>query len=216
MLNPLKLLASAFLIVGVAGCGGDENTPSGGAAGGSEGGAAAGSGSSPGGASSASGSASGGLSASGGSASNEAGMTSGGGTAGGSATGGHCSPGTPQPAINFIGGTIDKCNSVSGVSGGDELHILDIALTTPVGPGQTFAFSVDMKAPEGDYEMYGTDRECGDVGEPLSRVHVTGNGIICHEVKPTTETYSHLIWVWHTAGEMKNTTLCESGTCPAR
>lgn len=50
---------------------------------------------------------------------------------------------------------------------------------------------------------------------PASSVHVTGNGIICHEVKPVTGTYSHMIWVWRVAAEMKDTVICESGTCPA-
>jgi len=114
----------------------------------------------------------------------------------------------------LFGNTINPCSSISGLPS-DANYVLDIALTTPVGPGQTFAFSVDMHAPEGDFEMYGATSLCGAVGELLSTVHVTGDGILCHEVKPMTGTYSHMIWVWHTAGEMKNTAICESGTCPA-
>jgi hypothetical protein len=137
-----------------------------------------------------------------------------GGMSGGAATAGHCTPGTPQPAFNLFGNAINPCSSISGLPS-DANYVLDIALTTPVGPGQTFAFSVDMHAPEGDFEMYGATSLCGAVGELLSTVHVTGDGILCHEAKPMTGTYSHMIWVWHTAGEMKNTAICESGTCPA-
>ena len=64
--------------------------------------------------------------------------------------------------------------------------------------------------------MYGATRECGDVGEKLSTVHVKGNGILCHEVKPVTGTYSHMIWVWRVIAGMKDTAVCESGTCPAQ
>ena len=94
--------------------------------------------------------------------------------------------------------------------------MLDIALTTPTGPGQTYAFSADMKSPEGDFDVYGTTSECGTPGDLLSTGHVTGDGIVCHEVKPVTGTYSHLIWVWHEGGEAVTMALCESGTCPAR
>jgi hypothetical protein len=73
-----------------------------------------------------------------------------------------------------------------------------------------------MGAPEGDFDVYGTTEECGAVGEKLSTVHVLGNGVVCHAVKPVTGTYSHLIWVWHTAGEMKIMAMCEAGTCPAK
>jgi hypothetical protein len=104
---------------------------------------------------------------------------------------------------------------VNGLTG-HVSHLLDIELPKPIGPGDSFAFSVDMGAPEGDFEVYGATSKCGDVGEKLSTVHVLGDGIVCHAVAPTTDTYSHLIWVWRVAAEMKDVAMCESGTCPAR
>jgi hypothetical protein len=218
MTRSYQLVASVLLVSSVVACGSSDG---GGGSGGN--GASAGSatgGSSSGGSSSTGGSnATGGFTTTGGNSSSTGGDNSKGGMSGGTAgsgstTAGHCTPGTPQPPINFLGDVLNSCSSVSGVTG-EVNNILDIALSKPVGPGQTFAFSVDLKAPEGDFEMYGANRECGDVGELLSTIHVTGNGIICHEVKPVTGTYSHMIWVWRVAAEMKNTAICESGTCPA-
>ena len=93
--------------------------------------------------------------------------------------------------------------------------ILDVQLSTPVGPGQTFAFSAEVTTPEGDFELYGATRRCGDVGELLSKVHFSGDGIICHQVAPLTNTYSHMIWVRRVAANLKAVTICESGMCPA-
>ena len=104
---------------------------------------------------------------------------------------------------------------MKGVSG-NVVHIVDIELFTPVGPGQTFAFSVGMKAAAGDFDVYGATEECGEVGEKRSTVHVPGDGVICHEVRPVTGTYSHLIWVWHVGGEMLTVAYCELGLCPRR
>jgi hypothetical protein len=204
-MNASRLVAS-ILAVSMVACGGDGGDSN--AAGGSSGHAAGGSSA---GSSSISGSTSmAGTTTSGGS------TGSAGNTSGGSAPSGqHCAPGTPQPAYNFFGGIVDQCPSVNGLTGNVN-HILDIELPKPIGPGDTFAFSVNMKAPEGDFEVYGTTRECGDVAEKLSAVHVLGNGIICHAAKPVTGTYSHLIWIWRVAGEMVDAALCEDGTCPAR
>lgn len=162
---------------------------------------------------------------SGGSTSGGAGNKSGGTSAtaggGGSATGGsapsgaHCTPGTPQASFNYFGDIIDRCGTVEGLTG-DVSHIEDIALPRPLAPGQKFAFSTEMKSPEGDFEMYGATEKCGAVGEKLSTVHLTGSGIVCHEVAPITGTYTHLIWVWRVRGEMVTTAMCEAGTCPAQ
>jgi len=156
----------------------------------------------------------GGSTATGGSATSGGNSSSAGKGAGGAVAAGYCAPGTPAPAALFFPDIIGQCGAVNGLPG-DANYILDITLNAPVGPGQTFAFSVDMHAPEGDFEMYGATSGCGAVGELLSTVHVTGDGIICHEARPVTGTYSHMIWVWHTAGEMKYVAICESGTCPA-
>jgi hypothetical protein len=52
------------------------------------------------------------------------------------------------------------------------------------------------------------------VGELLSKVRFSEDGIICHQVTPVTPTYSHLIWVRRVAANMKAVTTCESGMCP--
>lgn len=139
----------------------------------------------------------------------------GGGAGGTAVTGAHCTPGTPQAAGFFFNGLIDQCSSVNGVAK-SAAHIVDIELFNPIGPGQNFAFSVGFNGPEGDFDVYGATSECGDVGEKLSTVHVAEDGVICHDVKPVTGTYSHLIWVWHVGGEMLTVAYCESGTCGAR
>jgi hypothetical protein len=223
--SPRNLVAALLLIATAAACGGgDDDDDGSGGSGGTAGGATAGSpnggatagGSSGGGGSPTAGKTNGGnTNQSGSGGSGTAGGQAGSGQAGGTSTGAHCSPGTPQPSSNFFGGIIDQCASVEGLSG-DVNHILDIELSKPVGPGETFAFSVDLGAPEGDFEMYGATAECGAVGEKLSTVHVTGNGIICHQVKPTSGTYSHMIWVWRVRAEMKDAAICESGTCSSK
>jgi len=129
-------------------------------------------------------------------------------------TAGYCTPGTPQPAFNFFDGPIYTCGSAGGVPPDGDPYILDITLPGPLGPGQTYAFSADMKTSVGDFYVYGANAACGNVGELLSTVHVTGNGIVCHQVTPVTGTYSHLIWVWQEGGEAVTMALCESGTCP--
>ncbi len=217
-MNPLRL-AAGILVVSMVACGGgdknDGSTTSGGAGAATVGTPAGGS-SVAGSTATAGSPAAGGTNSAGGQSGSAGSSVAGGGSAaGGMPTGAHCTPGTPQPAASFIGGIVDQCSSVSGLTG-DFNHLIDIQLPNPIGPGDTFAFSVDMKAPEGDFEVYGTTRECGDVGEKLSTVHVLGNGIICHAVKPVTGTYSHLIWVWRVRGEMLMVAMCESGTCPAQ
>jgi hypothetical protein len=189
-----KLAAAVGLVVAMVACGGGSDPNPG--AGGSTG------------------SPTGGSTAAAGSAMSGGGSSGSGVSGGGAVSAGHCTPGTPKPAESYIGDILDTCPSVSGLTG-DVKYIYDIALTKPVGPGQTFAFSVDLATPAGDYEMYGATRECGDVGELLSTVHVTGNGVICHEVKPVTGTYNHMIWVWRVVASMKDTAVCESGVCPA-
>jgi len=144
-------------------------------------------------------------------------MMSGGssGSAGGEVpTGAHCTPGTPRPATQLIGYVVDHCSRESGLTG-DFKNNLDIALPKPIGPGDTFAFSVNMNASEGDFEVYGATRECGDLGEKLGTAHAVGSSIICYDIKPTSGTYSHLIWIWRSVAEMKDIALCESGMCPA-
>lgn len=131
------------------------------------------------------------------------------------ATGAHCTPGTPKPVDSLIGLELGSCPSVSGLTGDLGFgSIFDIQLNAPVGPGQTFAFSVDVTTPEGDFELYGATRRCGDVGELLSKVHFSGDGIICHQVTPVTGTYSHMIWVRRADANMKAAAICESGMCP--
>lgn len=211
-MNLLRLAASIFVVSMVAcSSGGDDDDTN--SAAGSSGTASAG-GSTVGGSTGTAGA----VTSSG--STSVAGKSAGGGSAGSSSggsasTGAHCTPGTPHPSAFYIGGIVDQCPSVSGLEG-DYNHLIDIELPKPIAPGDEFAFSIDMNAPEGDFEVYGTTRECGDVGEKLSTVHVLGNGIICHAVKPVTGTYTHLIWVWRVAAEMKDLAMCESGTCPAQ
>jgi hypothetical protein len=233
MLGSFKLLATALLYASVAGCSGDENAPSGSGSGGGGGGSGGSGGGTPAG-SSAGGSlatagsmASGGTSPSagdgnaggkaGGSSAGASGSSDVGGSsgAGGSVSGAHCSPGAVQDAGFFFNGVFDQCESVEGVPE-DIAHVVDIQLLTPIGPGQNFAFSVGFHGPPGDFDVYGATSECGKVGEKLSTVHIDEDGIICHEVKPVTGTYSHLIWAWHVNGEMLTVAYCESGTCSAQ
>lgn len=227
MLHSFKLLATAWLFASVAGCSADENPPTGGSggdasAGSSAGGSPAAAGSMASGGSSPSagegngGSKAGGSSAGGSSAgaSGNSGVGGNGG-AGGSVSGAHCSPGAVQDAGFFFNGVFDQCESVEGVPE-DIAHLVDIQLLTPIGPGQNFAFSVGFHGPPGDFDVYGATSECGKVGEKLSTVHIGEDGIICHEVKPVTGTYSHLIWAWHVNGEMLTVAYCESGTCSAQ
>jgi hypothetical protein len=141
--------------------------------------------------------------------------SSGSSAGGATPTGAHCTPGTAKPVESLIGLELGSCPSVSGLTG--ELgfgSIFDIQLTTPIGPGQAFAFSIEVTTPEGDFEIYGATRRCGDVGELLSKVHFGGDGIICHDVTPVTGTYSHLIWVRRPSAILKAATICESGMCP--
>ncbi|HYQ14263.1 MAG TPA: hypothetical protein VEQ58_00840, partial [Polyangiaceae bacterium] len=130
--------------------------------------------------------------------------------------GAHCMPGTPQAPEHYLGLELGSCPSVSGLEG-DFISLFDIQPSAPVGPGQVFAFSAYFAAPSaGDFELYGAKRRCGDAEEKLGSVRIGSEGTVCFDVKPQTDTYSHLIWVWRNVANMKELALCDAGMCPVR
>lgn len=161
---------------------------------------------------------SGGSTASGGdSSTGGAGNTTGGapGSGGSPGTGGqdggaHCSPGT-QKQMAFAYPPLKTCR-ILGDGGGDRT----LALETPIGPGDTYAFSANMGGsnPSGTLtmEVWGTDQECGE-GIELLATDALGPGIRCLEVSPQNGTYSHLLWIWSGSAGHDEVTFCPQGSC---
>lgn len=149
-----------------------------------------------------------------------AGATSGSTGASGAATGGtsggmkHCTPGTTEPGINAFPYPLSNCGTTGkGALAGKEGYFDNIALDKPIGPGDTYAFSVDMMSADGTMELWGTASSCGDAVELLATAQA-GTGIRCMTVSPKTGTYSNLIWAIYAAGTNGDVTFCPGGSCP--
>jgi hypothetical protein len=117
--------------------------------------------------------------------------------------GAHCAPGKkyvssyPYPLTNCAG----------------QFAVRNIALPNPIGPGDKFAFSVELDASlEGTMELWGATESCGTKLELLATGPM-GVGTRCLEVTPQQGTYPNLIWVWHGAGSHRDVTLCPGGSC---
>jgi hypothetical protein len=146
-----------------------------------------------------------------------AGASSASGTAGAaSAPPGSCSPGFTAKGATLYPFPFDTCGAIAGLEGVDA-GFRDLTLPDgPVGPGQVYAFSAEMNAAAGTFELYGATEKCGKALELLDTVTIDGPGILCHQVSPKDGTYSHLIWVWRVAVEQGATTFCMGGMCPNR
>jgi hypothetical protein len=85
-----------------------------------------------------------------------------------------------------------------------------IKLPEPIGPGDTFSFSVGLGG-LGTMELWGGSGECGDAHEHFATVNIPeggGTGSRCMTAAPKTGTYPYLIWILHTAGGHGDVTLC--------
>jgi len=127
-----------------------------------------------------------------------------------------CEPGYTAGVATLYPFPFDNCGQIVGLEHLDDVSFRDLTLPSPVGPGQTYAFSAEMHSAPGTWEVYGATEKCGAAGELLDTIEVAANGVVCHEVAPTTETYSHLIWVWYVGGSQGDTTFCEGGRCTGR
>jgi hypothetical protein len=211
---------SFFLLtvaLGMAACG--EPAPPDGSGGADTGGSESG-GSATGGSENSGGSESGGASSGGSSSGGEAGSEDGGssGDGGDLGTGGtipedmHCSPGDTYGAIAYAG-LLSNCGTIGGEVGEDQDYGRSINLDAPIGPGDTYAFSVDMQSSFAEkMEFWGATEECGD-GLELLATAVMGEGIRCVEFKPQEGTYTHVSWVWFSGGAHGDATFCPEGTC---
>lgn len=192
----------------LTGCGSsDPGSPNMGGAGSSA--AAGSSGAGSGGASSQ-----GGTSSQGG-ASSQAGASQAGGSSQGGASSGqkHCSPGVTMPAINSFPYPVSNCGFTGkGALAGKDGFFDNIALEAPLAPGQTYAFSVDMKSADGTMELWGTSSACGDAVELLATAQA-GEGIRCMTASPKQGTYSNLIWAIYAGGTNGDMTFCPNGSC---
>jgi hypothetical protein len=211
------LFCSLTVAVGVAACG--EPAPPDGSGGADTGGSESG-GSATGGSENSGGSESGGASSGGSSSSGEAGSEDGGssGDGGENGAGGtipedmHCSPGDTYGAIAYAG-LLSNCGTIGGEVGEDQDYGRSINLDAPIGPGDTYAFSVDMQAPFAEkMEFWGATEECGD-GLELLATTVMGDGVRCVEFAPQNGTYTHVSWVWWGSAAHGDATFCPEGTC---
>lgn len=189
--------------------GGDDDASGGSTADGGTGGGSTGGGSTGGGSTGAGGT---GNSGSGGAASG-----------GGSASGELCEPSDfTTPGWSLYPTAFDTCGDVGGIedaNGNAGFRNIDVASlkdSGSVGPGETFAFSANMDSGRGTFELWGATEKCGDAQELLDSFMLEEPGLICLEAAPQNGTYTHLIWVWRSVGEQLDTTICSSGTCPAR
>jgi len=124
-----------------------------------------------------------------------------------------CSPGTTIEGIYAYPEPINNCGFTGkGLLAGVSAYYRSIKLDAPLAPGETYAFSVDMKTGSGKMELWGGSAECGDALELLA-THDAGTGIRCMTASPKTGTYNYLIWVWYTGGTHGDVTLCPNGSC---
>jgi hypothetical protein len=136
----------------------------------------------------------------------------------GGTTGAICSPGTTvDGTVAYYDGHLKNCNSydpaVVGGGVGNAPFITDIALAAPIGPGDTYAFSVDMESSVGGtMEFWGSNAECGP-GLELLATSPMGVGMRCVELAPTQGPYTHIIWAWYGGGAHYDVTFCPGGTC---
>jgi hypothetical protein len=156
--------------------------------------------------------------------SSQAGMTPGGsagsaaGSGGSASNAGKCSPGKSIPSAFAYPDTIQNC----GFEGKGELEGVEgfyrsIKLAEPIGPGDKFAFSVDISnLASGSMELWGGTGECGEAHEKLSTVTLEqgASGVRCLGAAPATGTYPYLIWVLQSAGQHGEVTLCPDVECP--
>jgi hypothetical protein len=118
----------------------------------------------------------------------------------------HCAPG-------YTDGVIAHCGRIGGEVGVDQDFGRSINLEAPIGPGDTYAFSVEMRTDSPDkMEFWGANEECGD-GLELLATAVMGTGTRCVEFKPQEGTYTHVSWVWFGTGARDTVTFCPEGTC---
>src|SRR6478735_927272 len=127
-----------------------------------------------------------------------------------------CESGYTAGAATLYPFPFDNCGAIEGLEDLEDASFRDLTLSEPVAPGETYAFSAEMESSAGSWEVYGATEKCGEAGELLDRIEVPADGVVCHEVTPTEETYSHLIWVWYVAAQQGDTTFCAGGTCPGR
>jgi hypothetical protein len=121
---------------------------------------------------------------------------------GGPDSGAHCTPGVKL--INPYPAPMSNC---------PEFAVRNIALSNPIGPGDTLAFSAELATTlDGTMELWGASEKCGTKLELLATGPL-GVGTRCVEVAPKQGTYPHLIWVWHGGGMHAAITLCRSGSC---
>jgi hypothetical protein len=203
--------------LGMAACG--EPAPPDGSGGADTGGSESG-GSATGGSENAGGSESGGASSGGSSSGGEAGAEDGGnsGDGGDLGTGGtiaedmHCAPGDTYGVIAYAG-LLSNCGTIGGEVGDDQFVGRSINLEAPIGPGDTYAFSVEMQTAFPDkMEFWGANEECGD-GLELLATAVMGEGVRCVEFAPQNGAYTHVSWVWFGGGAHTDVTFCPEGTC---
>jgi len=127
-----------------------------------------------------------------------------------------CTPGFTAGAATLYPFPFANCGDIPGLEA-EHRSFRDVSLPNPVGPGDTYAFSAEMKTAAGTYLLYGATEKCGGVGELLDTVEVeNGDVVLCHQVSPVTGTYTHRIWVWSVAAQQGDTTFCEGGACPGR
>jgi len=211
----------AILGLSASACGGGDGGSASGAGGSNSGsGGASAAGMSTSGASGKAGSPSAG-STSGGSSTGTGGAgTSGSGNTGGSNADLACSPGKTTRADFAYPDPIQNC----GFDGKGELAGVDgffrsIKLAEPIGPGDTFSFSVGLgDLGLGTMELWGGTGECGEAHEHFATVSIPeggGTGSRCMTAAPKTGTYPFLIWVLHTAGGHGDVTLCPNVACPS-
>jgi hypothetical protein len=124
-----------------------------------------------------------------------------------------CSPGMTLGGIYAYPAPIHNCGFTgTGKLAGVSAYYRTIKLDTPLAPGGTYAFSVDMMTGAGKMELWGGSAECGDALELLAS-HDAGTGIRCMTASPKTGTYNYLIWVWYTSGTHGDVTFCPNGSC---
>lgn len=186
----------ALLLTGGCSDGGDTNGDDGG-----------------GGDTSSGGTASGGATASGGTSSTGGGASGGANGSGGGTSGAHCTPGEKRNALFLYPDPIQNCGFTgSGELEGVDAYFRTIKLEAPIGPGDTFAFSVEDESAEGTMELWGTNEECGPAQEKLA-TSAMGTGTFCMEASPENGTYTYLVWVRYAGGEHGDVTFCPSGSC---